>query len=91
MTQDISVTVTVSSSIDTDGLEDKAKAAITSLLTISKGRSLNELTLSDINYAIRSKCSDVKNVAFTTPTADVVLNTDQIIIAGTITVTITKV
>lgn len=91
VTQDISVTVTVSSSIDTDGLEDKAKAAITSLLAISKGRSLNELTLSDINYAIRSKCSDVKNVAFTTPTADVVLNTDQIIIAGTITVTITKV
>lgn len=89
--QDISVTVTVSSSIDTDGLEDKVKSAITALLAVSKDRSLNELTLSDINYAIRSKCSEVKNVAFTAPTADVVLNTDQIIIAGTLTITITKV
>lgn len=89
--QAISITVTVSSSIDTTGLEDKVKAAITAFLQVSKDRNLNELTLSDINYTVRGKCSEVKNVTFTTPTADVVLGTDQIIIAGDITVTVQKV
>lgn len=91
VSQAVSITATVSSTIDTTGLEDKVKAAITSMLQVSKDRNLNELLLSDINYTVRSKCSEVKNVAFTTPTADVKLGADQIIIAGDITVTIQKV
>ncbi|WP_411676870.1 baseplate J/gp47 family protein [Caproicibacter sp.] len=89
--QDISVTVTVSASLDSTGLEDKVKAALSSLLAVSKDRSLNELTIADMIYAIKSKCSEVQNVKFTTPTEDVTLETDQIIIAGTITVTVEKV
>lgn len=89
--QDISVTVTVSSSLDSTGLEAKVTAVLTSLLAVSKDRNLNELTLADMIYAIKSKCSEVQNVKFTAPTEDVTLETDQIVIAGTITVTIEQV
>lgn len=89
--QPISVTVTVSDSINSDGLENKVVAALTDLLKVQKNRNLNELTLADIIYTVKSKFSEVQNVKVTVPTEDVVLDTDKIVIAGAIAVTIQKV
>jgi uncharacterized phage protein gp47/JayE len=89
--QPITLTVTVPDSINSDGLEDKVVSALTELLKVQKNRSLNELTLADIIYTVKSKVSEVQNVKVTTPTADVELDTDKIVIAGAMAVTVQKV
>nr|DAP14031.1 MAG TPA: Baseplate J like protein [Caudoviricetes sp.] len=89
--QAISVTVTVSASIDTDGLEDRVTSALTDLLKIQKNRNLNELTIADIIFTVKSKVSEIQNVKVTAPAEDVLLESDKIVIAGEITVTVQKV
>lgn len=89
--QAISVTVTVSASIDTDGLEDRVTSALTDLLKIQKNRNLNELTIADIIFTVKSKVSEIQNVKVTAPAEDVLLSSDKIVIAGEITVTVQKV
>lgn len=89
--QAISVTVTVSASIDTDGLEDRVTSALTDLLKIQKNRNLNELTIADIIFTVKSKVSEIQNIKVTAPAEDVLLESDKIVIAGKITVTVQKV
>lgn len=91
VTQAISVTVTVSASIDTDGLEDRVSSALTDLLKIQKNRNLNELTVADVIFTVKSKVSEIQNVKVTAPAEDVLLSSDKIVIAGEITVTVQKV
>lgn len=52
----------------------------------SKGRKLYELTLSDINHAIRSGYSDTTNVKIAAPEQDVKLDKDKVIILGAVSV-----
>lgn len=87
---DVSVTVTVESGVNTEGLADIVKAVVLSTMQISKDRALNELIHADLIYAIKRDIPTVKNVKVTAPAADLVLSTNTVIIPGTITVTITE-
>ncbi|HWS42607.1 MAG TPA: baseplate J/gp47 family protein [Pseudoflavonifractor sp.] len=88
VTQDISVTITTNTA-DTD-IETRVQAILTDLLAVRKGRKFYELTLSDINYAIRSGYSGATNVEITTPSQDVKLERDKVITLGAVSVTIQR-
>lgn len=87
--QDVAVTVTVASGIDTADTVTAVTSIITGLLAITAGRDLNELYLADIIAAVKNGIT-AKNVKVTTPTDDVVLTTDKVIILGAVTVTVQK-
>lgn len=88
--QDIAVTITIYEDADDTGLEARAITIITELLKIKKERKLNELTHSDINFALRKNVSIIKNVKVTIPENDVLLPNDKVIIPGVITISILR-
>lgn len=88
--QDIAVTVTVGDASDESQFQNQVRLILNELLAVWKGRRLNELTLSDINHAVRSGCSAVTNVIVTVPSADVKLDKDKVIIPGEIAVTVER-
>ena len=88
VTQDIATSITTTDASSDDEIAAKIKSILTELLAVRKGRKLNELTLSDINYAIRSGYSLASNVEIKTPAADVTLGKDKVIVLGSVTVTV---
>jgi uncharacterized phage protein gp47/JayE len=89
--QDIDVTVTIDDAALTDEEAiNKVKAILTELLAVRKGRKLYELTHSDINHAIRTNLSAASNVKITTPSEDVTLDKDKVIVLGAVSVTIRR-
>ena len=73
-----------------EAVENRIKAILTELLAVRRSRKLNELTLSDINHAIRSGYSGATNAAVSEPEADVKLGKDKVIILGDVSVTIER-
>lgn len=89
--QDINVTVTIDDAgLADDEAKDKVTAILTELLAVRKGRKLYELTLSDINHAIRTGLPASSNVQITTPAADVALSKDKVITLGAVSVTVQR-
>ena len=60
------------------------------MLKISKDRKLNELPLVDLIFALKSKMPTVKNIKFITPTEDVFLDSDKVIVLGEVSVTVQR-
>lgn len=87
----VSVTVSVATGTNTNGLADRVTTTIQSIMKISKDRNLNELLQSDLIYAIRRDITSIVNVKVTAPADDLILATDVVIVPGTITVTIQEV
>lgn len=88
VTQDIALTVSVSGSISQDGLAERVQAAVTDLLKLRGRREFNELTHADIIYKVKNEISVIRNVTVTEPAADLFLDSDKVIMPGTISVTI---
>lgn len=88
--QDIEVTVTTNDVSDDEEIEGKVASILTELLAVRKGRKFYELTLSDINHAIRGNYAASSNVEITTPVQDVKLDKDKVITLGAVTVTVKK-
>lgn len=88
VTQDITLTVTIPSSMNSEGLSARVEAAMLDLLKIRKRQQLNELTRADIIYKVKSEIAAVRNVIVAVPATDVQLTTDKVILPGTITVTV---
>lgn len=88
VTKDISVTVTVSGDENQDGLKERVEASIIDLMQLRKRKRFFELTHADIIYKIKDDISSILNVTVTTPSTDVSLSTDKVIMPGKITVTV---
>lgn len=88
--QDISLVLTVSDAVTDGDIEEKATTVITELLKISKDRNLNELHLVDVIFALKSKIPTIRNIKFITPTEDVLLDSDKVIILGEVDVTVQR-
>lgn len=73
-----------------EAVENRVKAILTELLAVRRSRKLNELTLSDINHAIRSGYSGATNAAVSEPEADVKLGKDKVITLGDVSVTVER-
>ena len=90
VSQNISVTVTTDTADTDEAVENRVKAILTELLAVRRSRKLNELTLSDINHAIRSGYSGATNAAVSEPEADVKLGKDKVITLGDVSVTVER-
>lgn len=88
--QDIKVTVTTDDVSDDKEIEGKVASILTDLLAVRKGRKFYELTLSDINHAIREGYTASTNVEIATPAQDVKLDKDKVITLGSVTVTVRR-
>lgn len=88
--QDIEVVVTTDDVSDDDEVEGKVASVLTELLAVRKGRKFYELTLSDINHAIRDSYTASTNVEVVTPAQDVKLDKDKVITLGDVTVTVER-
>ena len=86
--QDIEVVVATDDV--SDDAEGKVASVLTELLAVRKGRKFYELTLSDINHAIRSSYTAATNVSVTTPAQDIKLDKDKVITLGAVTVTVRR-
>ena len=62
--------------------------AVIDLLRLRGRRVFNELTHADLIHKVKSDVSVVRNVTVTTPTEDLFLATDKVILPGTITVSV---
>lgn len=90
VSQNISVTITTNTADTDEAVENRVKAILTELLAVRRSRKLNELTLSDINHAIRSGYSGATNAAVSEPEADVKLGKDKVITLGDVSVTVER-
>ena len=88
--QDIEVVVTTDDVSDDAEIKGKVASVLTELLAVRKGRKFYELTISDINHAIRSSYTSATNVSVTTPAQDVKLDKDKVITLGAVTVTVRR-
>lgn len=88
--QDIAVTVLLPSTFSDEGVAKTVEETLERMVTISKGRELNALYLSDLIVAIRAELPTAKDVRITTPAGNVVLASDVVITLGTVTTTIER-
>lgn len=88
--QDVALTVTTSDALSYEEITGKVKAILTELLGVRKGRKLYELTLSDINHAVRSGYGAATNVTISTPAQDVTLDKDKVITLGEVIVMVRR-
>lgn len=88
--QDIEVAVTTGDVADDEEIEATVAHILTELLAVRKGRKFYELTLSDINHAIRDGYAASTNVEVITPAQDVKLDKDKVITLGAVTVTVRR-
>lgn len=85
--QDIEVAVTTDDVADDGEIEVTVVSVLTELLAVRKGRKFYELTLSDINHAIRDGYAASTNVEIIAPAQDIKLDKDKVITLGAVTVT----
>lgn len=90
ISQNIDIIVTTNSVDEDSDIEARVKTILSELLAVRKGRKLYELTLSDINHAIRSGYEGATNVKVTTPAADIKLDKDKVITLGSVSVKIER-
>lgn len=88
--QDVSVILTISDAVTDRDIQERATTVITELLKISKDRNLNELPLVDVIFALKSKIPTIKNIKFITPTEDIILDSDKVIVSGQVSVNVQR-
>lgn len=86
--QDIQMVITMPYTASTAGVEPRARAAVLNYFKISTERTLSELMLLDILYAVKTAIPAAKNIKITEPLEDVVLDNDKVIILGDLTITV---
>lgn len=89
VTQPVTVTVTLSSSASDIGVEEQAIEAITKVMSISTDRDLNTLLHADIITEVKT-ATKARNVKVTVPETDITLESDKVVVLGTITVNIER-
>lgn len=89
--QPIHVKLFVPESPRYDDSIERAQDSLIRLLQISGNRKLNELNLTDIIFAIKNDNPDIRNIKVFTPSADVLLANDKVIVAGEICVEMERV
>lgn len=88
--QDIEVVVTTSDVDDDEEIKGRVASILTELLAVRKGRKFYQLTVSDVNFAIRSNYSASSNVEVVEPAQDVTIERDKVIVLGAVTVTVRR-
>lgn len=70
--------------VSTEGVKERIEYAVIEYFKISTARELNELILLDIAYAIKNEVPVLKNLKINAPEDDIILETGNVIILGTL-------
>ena len=73
-----------------EGLIERANSIVIDLFKIKRGRNLNEIYHSDIILAIRKELTILKNVKVLSPSTDLVLDKDKVIVLGNLVITLQR-
>ncbi|WP_321015183.1 baseplate J/gp47 family protein [Eisenbergiella porci] len=88
--QDLSLIITLPRLASDEGIVERVNAIVIDYFKISRNRNLNEIILFDLSYALKKGIEIIKNVKFTAPTDDVVLDKDQVILLGRVEITVER-
>lgn len=88
--QDVTVDITVNDASSDEEAISKTIAIVTEHLAVRKGRKLNELIRSDLNFAVRNGYKETTNAEIIEPDQDVKLTRDKVIILGNVTVNVRR-
>lgn len=89
--QNLDIILQISLDADDIGLKERANSIIVDLFKIKKGRNLNELYKADLIYALKKDIVTLKNVKIITPSDDIILTNDKVIVLGNVSITVERV
>lgn len=90
VTQDVTIDITVNDASNDEEAQSKTSALVAEHLAVRKGRKLNELIRSDLNFAVRNGYKETTNAEIIEPDQDVKLTRDKVIILGNVTVNVRR-
>lgn len=88
--QDVVLQVILPVLASDEGIEERAAGAVANYFRISHDRNLNEFIHYDLLYALKNSVPLIKNVKILQPEDDVILDSDKVVICGTITINIER-
>ena len=88
--QDLSIIITLPRLASDEGIAERVNAIVIDYFKISRNRNLNEIILFDLSYSLKKGIEIIENVKFTVPVDDVVLDKDQVILLGSVEITVER-
>ena len=88
--QNVDLTITLPGLAADEGIAERAEAIVIDYFKIDQDRNLNEFILFDLSYALKKGIEIIKNVKYTVPQEDVIVDKDQVIILGQVKITIER-
>ena len=88
--QNVDLTITLPGLAADEGIAERAEAIVMDYFKIDQDRNLNEFILFDLSYALKKGIEIIKNVKYTVPQEDVIVDKDQVIILGQVKITIER-
>ena len=90
VSQDVEIVLVIADDANEEGLIERANSIVIDLFKIKRGRNLNEIYHSDIILAIRKELTILKNVKVLSPSTDLVLDKDKVIVLGNLVITLQR-
>ncbi len=88
---DITLVLYIAKDASTDGVEETATKTIEKFMQLNRRDELNCLYMDDIRYALKSDIDTYKRAEITSPTGDMELDKENVIMLGTVSVTVQNV
>lgn len=89
--QDITIIIYIAENANDEGIKERAEAIITELLKITKERELNKLYKDEIIYSLKKDIEVYKRADIMSPTDNVILSNDKVIVLGTMNISVERV
>lgn len=86
--QDIRMHLYIAKDESTDGVDQTAKAIITSMMRLSNRTELNCMYMDDVRYALKKGIPNYKRAEFEAPAEDIELDVGKVVMLGELEVTV---
>lgn len=73
-----------------NGIAETAERIIREMFEINTARSLNELYISDVIYALKAEIRSAKSVRITEPANDLILEANKIMVVGNVEIAVER-
>lgn len=89
--QDITLILYIAKDADTEGVQSTAENLINGMMQLNRREEMNCLYLDDIRYILKDSIASYKRVEFVTPSADIELDNNSVLMLNTLNVTVTNI
>lgn len=89
--QGFDIVIYIAEDASDEGVQEKGEAIITDLMKIRKDRELNRLYLDDIRFALKNGIQIYKKANIISPSDDVILSKDKVIVLGQLNISVERV